>query len=133
MQLAVGDVFLLQCQTCQTPKRKYFVVANLDPLLCFLINSEPTAFQKSRPEIMQTLAPILMSEHASFLKYDSYIGCNELFGEYSAGDISNILQSNPSCYVGKLSGTARLAVAAALKGNKILPAKRLAEIAANWP
>lgn len=131
MPIAIGDVFLLRCNTCREPKPKFFVVALLEPFRCFLINSAPTAFQASRPEQMLALAPILANQHP-FLSYNSYVGCNELFAEYSQADIEAAEASDPSVRLGSLHPHARAAVAAALTGNRFLPKLYLAKLQNSW-
>lgn len=45
VQVAVGDVFYLHCGLCNPPKPKFFVVAQVVPVLrMFLINSVLSAY-----------------------------------------------------------------------------------------
>lgn len=132
MQLQTGQVFRLHCQTCATPKMKYFVVAMLNPFRCFVINSKPTALQLSRPDMMNALARIMEVQHR-FLHHDSYVGCGDLFAEHSEAEVLAEYARNPSCYIGDLHGAARKAVARSLDGNRLLPVKYIAKMLQDWP
>src|SRR5690349_9751057 len=107
MELAVGQVFWLRCQTCKTPKPKLHIIAMVDPMLCFLINSVRTEFQLAREPHIAATPPIFQADH-SFLDHDSYIGCNELFAEHTADSILSVMARNPRTYVGELHENARL-------------------------
>lgn len=110
---------------------KFFVVASVAPMRQFVINSEATEFQQARPHLMAALAPILEVEHA-FLRHDSLVGCNEVFGEYSEDELRAAVQADPSCAKGELSDNAREAVRAALTGNSLLKRGLAAELILAW-
>lgn len=130
---AVGDVIFLRCKNCNPPKDKFFVVALVEPLKLFLINSEMTDFQKASPDHVIAQAHVLVAEHA-FLEYDSLVGCDWLSHEYSDEDLKRALASNNRYRViGTLSPRARQAVAAALQGNVHIPGKWLKQLKEHWP
>lgn len=129
--IANGDVFHLRCKLCNPPKNKFFVVALVDPLKLFLINSDATDFQKGVPAIMATQAQIFVSEHA-FLKYDSLISCDQVSHEYSRDQLQDLIMRDATIRLGHLSDRAKEAVGRALKGNEMLPRKYLNALALCW-
>jgi hypothetical protein len=131
VHLQIGQVFRLYCQTCAKPKVKFFVVALLQPLRCFVINSRATDFQEANAAAAATLAPIRLVEHA-FLSWDSFVACDVLFSEYSEQTILDHYARTPAVYVGDLSLGARASVRAALQDNKLLPVLRVKALAGAW-
>lgn len=132
MTIGVGDVFYLRCTHCNPPKPKFFVVAQVDPMIrMFLINSEISDYEKSKPALVAAKANILAAEHA-FLKHDSVISCDHISHEYSQ-TIRSVLAYEPRVFVGVLSAAARNAVAEALRQNELLPRKYLRDLRALWP
>ncbi|WP_019304065.1 hypothetical protein [Xanthomonas oryzae] len=130
---AVGEVYFLRCKLCNPPKDKFFVVAMLDPLKLFLINSEMTEFQQARPEFVVAQAPVLASQHG-FLTHDSYIGCDWLHHEYDGPELAKVVaQRGKYRLVGQLSAPARQAVANALVGNVHIKNKFLRVLQGLWP
>jgi hypothetical protein len=127
----IGDVVLLRCTHCNPPKNKFFVVAHLEPLRMFLINSEITEFQRRSQEILATQVVIRAQEHA-FLEYDSVIGCDHLSHEYNLERLQEILIKEPQRILGALSRPARAAVKEALKGNELIPFKYLRGMRESW-
>lgn len=134
MQVNVGDVFHLYCQTCVTPKWKFFVVALVEPFLCFVINSKPTRFQQRRPDLLRCLAPISVTDEA-YLTHDSFIACNELFSEHTLEELmAKVRDANDrSRRLGALSQSSRDQVARALVGNRFLKRKYLRLLEKEWP
>lgn len=130
MQIAVGQVFRLQCQTCNPPKLKYFVVACVDPFLCFLINSQATAFQQSNPTLMAALAPLAANDHP-FLTHDSLLGCNMVFGEYTADEVLAIFGKDSSIYLGDIHQNAVAGIKNAIANPNLSAVKRNL-ILASW-
>lgn len=133
MPLSIGQVLSLRCLLCNPPKQKLFVIALLDPLRLFLINSEPSPFQSSSPKQMAALAPILVAEHPKFLTHDSFVACTQISSEYSADQIVTAIARDPACYKGDLSTNARIAVARALADNRLIPTKYRNPLATAWP
>lgn len=132
MQLDIGQVFRLHCQTCHTPKPKFFVVALVDPLRFFLINSNPTLLQKSKPELMHALA-LVHTVQQKFLHHDSYVACDMLFAEYDLEQLEAEVTAHPECQVGCLHTAGRKAVARAVRGNRQLPSKYREPLERAWP
>lgn len=110
------------CNTCTPRKQKYFVVALVEPLKFFLINSRPTPFQLARPDFMRALAPIY-SRSDPFLDHDSYVACNTLLGEYTPEEVEAEFELNDRIFKGDLSPQGCCEVRAALVDNKHLPRK----------
>lgn len=131
--IQVGDVFYLRCTLCNPPKPKFFVVAALDPLRMFLINSRLNEFQASVPEIAACMVLIRATEHVDFLTHDSYVGCNQLSHEYNFAKLSELLVNHPDTRVGALHPHAKEAVSRALAGNTQLSGKYLRHVRPHWP
>lgn len=130
--IALGDVYYLRCTLCNPPKQKFFVVAQAAPILrMFLINSDLSAYERSRPAIVAAKARILAAEHP-FLRHDSFVGCDYVSHEYAQA-LPDILADYPGVYVGSLSKNARAAVAQALSMNSLLSRRHLADIRPLWP
>lgn len=131
--VGVGDVFFLRCLLCNPPKDKFFVVALADPLKLFLISSEMTEFQRTRPEHVAALATIEVAEH-DFLEHDSLIGCDWLSHEYDSDALERALGKDERYrLVGHLSDAARQSVATALHGNVHISGKWLKLLKERWP
>lgn len=120
MEFKSGQVFHLWCRFCNPQKYKYFVVASIDPgPWFFLINSEPTEFQKKRPRLMSSLVA-LPAHSNTFLSHDSWLDCTELLGGYSGEDIENLLQQDPRVLLGRLAANSRRAVRAVISASPLL-------------
>ncbi len=132
MQIALGDVYKLKCQTCMPPKMKFFVAALVDPLRFFLINSHPTGLQQSKPDLMSALARIHAVQH-NFLSYDSYVACDMLIAEYDIEQLNAEIARCPACHVGCLHKAGRKAVARAVRNNRQLPTKYRPLLENAWP
>lgn len=132
VEIALGSVFYLRCTLCNPPKPKFFVVAQVDPLRMFLINSEMSGFAMSKAEHVAANARILVADHSSFLKHDSFVACDHLSHEYSREKLLQEVERNPSIAVGCLHTRAIEAVAEALRGNDLLPRKYLRDLLPLW-
>ena len=132
MDFAPGQVFRLYCATCKDQKTKYFVVALVNPILrCFLINTSLTDLQKDTPELADECVPLLQAQHP-FLSYDSYLGCNQLFSEYTARSIEIIHSGNAGIHVGDLHPDAMEEAFRRFPTNVSLPIKRVTELLVEW-
>lgn len=131
--VSLGDVLYLRCTLCNEPAQKFFVVAQVQPLRMFLINSELTEFAKARPAHVAASPLIRYAEHSGFLKYDSFVGCDHLSHEYSYERVEALLSANPSIRVGQLHPNAKAAIGSALRGNFLLPRKYLKDLLPLWP
>lgn len=130
---ALGDVFRLRCTLCRPPKTKFFVVAQVEPLWMFLINSELTEFATLRPKYSDACPPLLASEHPSFLTHDSVLGCADRPSfEYSRERLEVLLSADPTIKVGSLSLQACREVSARLKRNHVMPGKYLKVLVPLW-
>jgi hypothetical protein len=130
----LGDVLYLRCKNCNPPKQKFFVVARVDPLWMFLINSERTGFAASRPYHVDATPSILSAEHPEFLDHDSFIGCDQVWFEYANEheQLLGMLKSDGKILAGRLHANAMRAVLAALTTNKLIKRKYLNELIPIW-
>lgn len=112
---------------------KFFVVAQVDPLWMFLINSELTAFAMLRPKYADACPPLSAAEHPAFLIHDSIIGCTDRPSfEYSLDEIQKRLAADPAIKVGTLSSGARKEFAIRLARNHVMPGKYLKALVPVW-
>ncbi|HDS1559287.1 TPA: hypothetical protein QEL11_003173 [Stenotrophomonas maltophilia] len=92
-----------------------------------------TEFQQSRPEFVVAQAAIAAADH-EFLDHDSFIGCDWLHHEYDVASLGAAFASDPRYrLVGRLSDSARQAVALALQGNVHIANKWLKLLKERWP
>lgn len=132
MEFFPGQVFKLYCATCADKKDKFFVVALTEPVLrCFLINSDMTKLQQSRDDLALECVPLAQSQHP-FLTYDSYLGCNYLFPEYTAKSLNIVLNARPGAYVGNLHQDAMEEAYRRFDQNVSLPKKRIDDLKKCW-
>lgn len=129
--LELGDVLLLQCTHCNPPKPKFYVVVQVQPLWLFFINSELTDLQKRDPS-RTACNPIIRGDEHTFLKYDSYLGCDHISREHSYESAEKILNTEPDRKVGSISARCREALAQALIGNEHLAGKALKILRGLW-
>lgn len=132
-QIELGDVFHLRCTLCNPPKPKFFVVAQVEPLRMFLINSKLTHFVASSPHRTAAHARIFAAEHVGFLKHDSYVACDAVSHEYSLEQLQQLMANDSSIHRGTLSIQARSAVAIALANCRTMARKYLNELRPFWP
>ncbi|NEP57941.1 MAG: hypothetical protein F6K31_13115 [Symploca sp. SIO2G7] len=88
--VAKWDVFFLHnCRYTQpSPKNKLIVIAYIEPSPHgFLINSKINDYLKNNPRLLPCEALISSSQH-SFLKYDSYVDCRDIFA-FLEGELVN--------------------------------------------
>ena len=132
MEFAPGQVFKLFCGTCKTPKPKFFVVALVEPkLYCFVINSKMSELQKADQALAWEAVPLLKAKHG-FLSHDSYLGCNQLFVEYTAKSLQLSVDADPKLYVGDLHEDAIAEALHRFESNISLPMKRVRELKMAW-
>jgi hypothetical protein len=65
-------------------------------------------------------------------KPTDFVGCDQLFREYSMEEIEAAVAADQMVYLGDLTPNARAAVAAALIGNRSLPPGRLGQLSEAW-
>jgi hypothetical protein len=132
MELAPGQVFKLYCATCVKQKNKFFVVALVEPILrCFLINSKMTALQIERDDLAFECIELSRAKHP-FLDHDSYLGCNQLFAEYTAKTLCQIVDGSPDRFVGCLDRDVMDEALSRFPENISLPQKRIRELMEAW-
>lgn len=92
-----GAVLLVYCHFCTPPKKKFFVVAAVNPyVLGFLINSNPTRWQMDRPHIMCDQVQIEAATYAGFLDHDSVIDCSTAIEEYELEELIAAVAVDPA-------------------------------------
>lgn len=120
MELKAGQVFHLWCRACNPQKNKFFVLASINPgPWFFLINSDPTEFQKKRPHLMASLLSIEVAA-ARFLHHDSWLDCTQLMGGHSAQDLETLLVAQSNDYKGRLGAGIRRRVRAIIAQSTVL-------------
>ena len=128
----LGDVIFLPCNLCDPPKHKYFVVAQVQPLRMFIINTCRTDYAEVRPAIVAASPWILVADNP-FLDHDSVVGCDcRPSHEYSYEKLEAMLKSNPSIFRGHLHVDSRKAIVEALTNNHLIPQKYLKEMLPLW-
>jgi hypothetical protein len=130
--VSLGDVLRLMCTLCNPPKFKFYVVAQVQPLRMFMINSERTEFQQRSNEHVAATPVIRGDQHPSFLDYDSHIGCDHLSHEHSYEQVEAALAANPSLLVGHLHDDAKAVLANTLVSNPHIAGKYLRDLRALW-
>lgn len=89
----VGDVFFERIPTIPNRDKKFFIiVAAVDPVRVVLINTVNAVQKLGRVELAATQ---VFARHAEcdFLAYDSWIGCNELFGGYTTIELDAMVMA----------------------------------------
>lgn len=61
---------------------KYYVVVSADPLLCLLINTEASWFDRNNPELLQGCYATITRARHSFLDRDSLVSCTKCFSHF---------------------------------------------------
>jgi len=91
VSLRVGDVFFERVRAISNRDKKYFIiVCSVDPVRFVLINTRNAVDVLCNPDLAPTQVPALASDF-EFLRYDSWIGCNELFGGYNAEELAALI------------------------------------------
>ncbi|GAA0700519.1 hypothetical protein ISN75_22735 [Dyella marensis] len=132
MELKPGQVFKLYCATCVKQKNKFFVAALIEPVLrCFLINSKMTELQIAKDDLAFECIELSKDKHP-FLDHDSYLGCNQLFVEYTAKALCQIVHGSPGRFVGCLDRGVMDEALSRFPKNISLPQKRIRELIEAW-
>lgn len=87
--LKAGAVLRLFCDFTTPPKFKYVMVASIEPLQVFIINSAIHAYIKSSPTLLADQVDIPQADH-SFLAHDSFLNCIQA---HQAFDISHVREA----------------------------------------
>lgn len=103
MSVKVGDVFYAFIPVLRgTPKEKYFViVCSEDPVRFVLINTRNVVEVLGNPALAPTQVKITPFDLPR-LSYESWIGCNELLGGYTAEELASMVETEPDAFVGSL-------------------------------
>ncbi len=129
---ALGDVFFLKCNLCDPPKQKYFVVAHVQPLRMFIINTRRTDYAEARAANVAASPDILVADNP-FLHHDSVVGCDcRPSHEYSYEKLEAMVAIDTSIYRGHLHISSRRAIVNALINNHLMPGKYLKEMLPEW-
>ncbi len=130
--VAIGDVFYLKCNLCNPPKPKYFVVANVQPLRMFIINTHRTDYAEVRPRMVDASPEIHVADNP-FLDHDSVVGCDcRPSHEYSYEALAQMVANDGSIYRGHLHVNSKLAIVTALANNHLMPQKYIKEMLPLW-
>jgi hypothetical protein len=132
MDLKIGQVFHLWCSACNPQKYKFFVLASINPgPWFFLINSEPTEFQKSRAHLLASMVE-LTEKDVSFLSHDSWLDCTGLMGGHSAESLETMLESGAKEFLGRLDSDTRRHIRAVVSGSKVLTGNEKEHLLRVW-
>jgi len=109
------------------PNNKYCVTACIEPkFLVFLISSELSPIKKSNPELLECQVKLKADDYPSFLKWDSWLDCTDLFS-YDIGEATQALSAEDWRILGQLSEyDAKRVVKAVSKAPTLSP------IQSNW-
>lgn len=100
--LKAGAVVRLFCKFTTPPKYKYLMIATLQPLRVFIINSEIHPFILGSPELLADQVDIPSKDHL-FLVHDSILNCVEAHRAFEIEDLKAELIANFSeVYQGEL-------------------------------
>jgi hypothetical protein len=111
---------------------KRFVVAQIEPLRMFLINSERTDFAEAQPAYIAATPIIYLSDNPSVLTHNSHVGCDHLSHEYSYDQVDRKITNDPSILMGRLDQRSMVVIRDALAGNYLIPRKYLRELIPEW-
>lgn len=97
-----GAVVKLFCDFTTPQKFKYFMIATVEPLQVFIINSEITEFIRRNAALLADQVDIPHKDHP-FLTHDSVLNCIEAHRGFNISDLKNELIANFSeVYQGEL-------------------------------
>lgn len=132
MDIRPGMVFYLPFQRLYgqggTDYSKYAIVARIEPaLLLLLICTEIPPFARNNEKLVRSYIWIDVKTHA-FLKYDSWVDCNDAKDEYSLESLEAVLKRDDRCFVGELSAEMLRAVIGGVDRSVRLERKKKASI-----
>jgi hypothetical protein len=131
-EIRPGAVFYLPFEAlfgqAGTAYDKYAVVARLDPdLLMLMICTAIPPFARRNERLKRSYISIDVEDHP-FLKYDSWIDCNDAKGEYTIEKLTEAYQQNSDCLVGELSDSVLKKIIGGVQTSVKLERKRKATI-----
>lgn len=113
-------------------KEKLVVPAFIDTngrVRFFVINSERTEFQKTKPEVSKHVLPLTLKGHEKFLTKDSWLACHEVLGGWTVDEIAAV----KDCYRAPLEASVVSAVRAVIQDSRLHSESEKATILAQWP
>lgn len=122
MTLRVGDVFFERVAAVANRDKKYFiVVCSVDPVRFVLINTRNAVEALGNPDLgpTQVLASL---KDCDFLKYDSWIGCHDLFAGYSSDELAALISAGH--LRGKVSTELLISIKNAIAGSRTIPERQ---------
>lgn len=100
--LRAGAVLRIYCSFTTPPKFKFVMIANLEPLEVFIINSEMPPYIQNTPDLLADQIDIPQHDHP-FLEHDSILNCIEAHRTFNISDLKQEMAENFSqIYKGKL-------------------------------
>lgn len=97
MALGVGDVLLAVIPTLRNPKEKFLIVVCCeDPVRVVLINTTNRAQILNNPGLGPTQVYVTPKD-LPCLKYNSWIGCEELFSGWTSDELSGLAEGGAKC------------------------------------
>jgi len=100
-------------------KPKFFVIACIEPLLLFVINSGINQFKRTHPDHLACQVKINCSEHTCF-NSDSYIDCTQIITDFDIERIKTILSVNLSDIKSVLSNVTKQEIIKAISASRLL-------------
>lgn len=100
--LKAGAVLRLFCDFTTPPKYKFVMLASVQPLQVFIINSEIHSYIINNPDLLADQVDIPKVDH-SFLSHDSILNCVQAHQAFNISHLQQILFEDFSqIYKGKL-------------------------------
>lgn len=97
-----GAVLRLFCDFTTPPKYKFVMIASVEPLLVFIINSEIHPYIRNNPSLLADQVDIPQADH-SFLSHDSILNCVQAHQAFNISYLhQELVNSFSEIYKGKL-------------------------------
>jgi hypothetical protein len=125
-----GRIMLLDCEFAGKPK--FLIVASDDPLLCFVINSEISAYINERPSLSQCQVSIRQGDHPQYLTHDSYADCSKVINTITKLRAVSQLVADGRRMKGHVTGAEREAIIAAFQLSRVLSPAQKKHLLAKW-
>lgn len=91
--IKAGTVIRLFCDFTTPPKFKYLMIATVEPLQVFIINSEIPEFIKRNESLLADQVDIPHKDH-QFLTHDSVLNCIEVHRAFNISHLKSELVAN---------------------------------------
>ena len=117
------------------PKHKFCVFCCVeDPPLYLLINSGINDYIRDRKHLLEQQIQIPNTELDERLYKNSYLDCSQAFDNFTRAEVCDAIDSNPACYMGRLSDELLARIVAVAKESVTLrPLEVLAIVSALDP